>query len=96
MSGITFEWDLAKAAANLSKHGISFDEAITVFANPLARIHVDPDRSEVEDREIMVGHSNQRRLLLVAFTERQARIRLISARRATSQERKDYEENQES
>lgn len=96
MSGITFEWDPAKAADNLSKHGISFEEAITVFANPLARIHVDPDHSEVEDREIIVGHSKQGKFLLVAFTERQARIRLIGARRATRQERKDYEESQKS
>lgn len=96
MGGITFEWHPGKAAANLSKHRISFEEAITVFADPLARIHVDPDHSEGDDRKIIVGHSNQGKLLLVAFTERQARIRLISARRATRQERKDYEESQKS
>jgi uncharacterized protein len=79
----TFEWDPAKAAANLRTHGVSFEEAATVFQDPLAKIHSDPDHSESEDRAILVGYSTSGRLLLVAFTDRQDRIRLISARPTT-------------
>ena len=89
----SFEWDGDKAASNLAKHGVSFDEAATVFANPLAAIFSDPDHSEEELREIIVGHSDQNRLLIVSFTERGAAIRIISGRLATRRERKDYEEN---
>jgi uncharacterized DUF497 family protein len=94
MDAPTFEWDPAKAAANLLTHGVSFEEAATVFQDPLAKIHSDPDHSESEDRAILVGHSTSGRLLLVAFTDRQDRIRLISARAATRRERRDYEESQ--
>lgn len=87
-----FTWDPKKAAANLRKHGVSFEEALTVFSDPLARIHDDPVHSARESREIIVGHSTNGRVLLVSFTERSGVIRLISARRATRQERKDYEE----
>ena len=87
-----FTWDPAKAASNLRKHGVSFEEALTVFGDPLARIHDDPHHSERERREIIVGHSTKGRLLLVSFTERSGVIRLISARGATRHERKDYEE----
>jgi len=87
-----FTWDPVKAASNLRKHGVSFEEALTVFGDPLARIHDDPHPSEREGREIIVGHSTRGRLLLVSFTERSGVIRLISARRATRHERKDYEE----
>jgi uncharacterized DUF497 family protein len=87
-----FTWDPGKAASNLRKHGVSFEEALTVFGDALARIHDDPHHSEREGREIIVGHSTRGRLLLVSFTERSAAIRLISARRATRHERKDYEE----
>ena len=87
-----FTWDPAKAASNLRKHGVSFEEALTVFADPLARIHDDPHHSGPESREIIVGHSTSGRLLLVSFTERAGVIRLISARRATRHEHKDYEE----
>jgi len=87
-----FTWDPTKAASNLRKHGVSFEEALTVFGDPLARIHDDPLHSERERREIIVGHSTRGRLLLVYFTERPGVIRLISARRATRLERQDYEE----
>ena len=87
-----FTWDPEKAASNLRKHGVSFEEALTVFGDPLARIHDDPHHSERERREIIVGHSTRGRLLLVSFTECSGIIRLISARGATRHERKDYEE----
>ena len=95
MDAPTFEWDPVKAAANAEKHGVSFDEAVTVFQDPLARIHPDPDHSQLEAREIVVGHSGTQRLLLVAFTDRQGKIRLISARELTRRERRDYEESQQ-
>ena len=89
---IRFEWDKEKARENAKKHGVTFEEAATVFGDPLARIHDDPDHSQTERREIIVGHSSRGRLLLIAFTERKSATRLISARETTSQERKDYEE----
>lgn len=88
-----FEWDSAKADVNLKKHSVAFDEALTVFADPLARIFDDPDHSADEKREIIVGHSAKRRLLMVCFTERPGRVRIISARGATKHERQDYEQN---
>lgn len=91
-----FEWDDAKAAANLAKHGVGFDEALTVFADVLARIFDDPDHSNDELREIIVGFSSKPRLLVVGFTERPGRVRLIHARRATKSERKRHEENAKS
>jgi uncharacterized protein len=87
-----FSWDRSKAAANVKKHGISFDEAATVFRDPLARIFDDPDHSWGERREIIIGHSALDRLLLVSFSERDEVIRLISARRTDAQERQRYEE----
>lgn len=90
----TFEWDAAKASANIKKHGVSFEEASTVFDDPIAAIFDDEDHSIEEQREIIVGHSNQNRLLIVSFTERHDKIRIISARKANKRERKDYEENQ--
>lgn len=90
---LEFEWDDAKAKANLKKHGVPFDEALTVFADPLARIFDDPDHSEVEPREIVIGFSSNSRLLLVGFTERSGRVRLIHARRASKAEQKRHEEN---
>ena len=90
---LQFEWDPQKAEANEAKHGVSFEEAITVFADPLARIFEDPEHSETERREIIVGHSDQQNLILVSFVEADDRVRLISARRANRMERKDYEEN---
>ena len=90
---VKFEWDKNKAVANLKKHRVSFDEARTVFGDPLARIFDDEDHSADESREIIIGHSIAARLLLVSFTERSEVIRIISARQATRLERKDYEEN---
>lgn len=88
-----FEWDQSKAAANLKKHDVSFEEAITVFNNPLAVIFNDEAHSIDEQREIIIGHSRQNRLLVIAFTERSDSMRIISARLATRQEREDYEQN---
>ena len=89
-----FQWDSKKATANVQKHGISFDEAVTVFKDPLALIFDDNAHSENEYREIIIGHSVLNRLILVCFTERDDRIiRLFSARRATGHEQKEYEEN---
>jgi uncharacterized protein len=90
---VEFEWDPEKARANRQTHGVDFQEALTVFADPLARIFDDEEHSEVEVREIIIGHSMKGRLVLVCFTVRGARIRTISARKATPLERKDYEEN---
>lgn len=89
-----FEWDRSKAALNVQKHGVSFDEASTVFDDPLAYLFDDTEHSQNELRELIVGHSLLGRLLIVSFTERQQDIvRVISAREATKTERKDYEEN---
>ena len=90
---IRFEWDRRKAAANLARHGVPFEEALTVFADPLARIFDDEDHSIDEHREIIIGHSIRERLLVVCFTQRGDAVRIISARRVTKNERKDYEEN---
>lgn len=89
-----FEWDPAKAASNIRKHGISFDEAVSVFKDPLAFIFDDITHSEQEHREIIIGMSTLRRMILVCFVERlEDVVRIISARPATRQEIKDYEEN---
>ena len=87
-----FELDENKATANLSKHGVSFDEAKTVFDDPLYVDFYDPDHSEDEYRYIILGESQQGRLILVSYTERGNAIRLISARQGTRMERKVYEE----
>jgi len=87
-----FEWDENKAAVNLSKHGISFEEARTVFDHPLYVDFYDPDHSDEEDRYIIVGESQQGNLLIVSYTERADVIRLISARKVTRVEREVYEE----
>jgi uncharacterized DUF497 family protein len=88
-----FQWDPKKAEANLKKHRVSFDEATTVFKDPLARVFDDEEHSAHERREIIVGHSMLDRLVLVCFTEREAEtVRIFSARLATKKERKDYEE----
>lgn len=89
-----FEWDPSKAANNIRKHGVSFEEAITVFKDPLAFIFDDTAHSEHEHREIIIGVSALRRMILVCFVERyEDIIRIVSARPATRQEIKDYEEN---
>jgi len=89
-----FSWDPRKADGNLRKHGIAFDEAITVFNDPMALIFDDMVHSEEEHREIIVGFSTLRRLILVCFVERvEDTIRIISARGATKVEIRDYEKN---
>jgi hypothetical protein len=89
---LKFEWNVAKAAENRQRHGVSFGEALTVFMDPLARVFDDPDHSSEESREIIIGHSAKNRLLVVSFTER-ANLRIISARRASRRERERYEES---
>ena len=88
-----FEWDADKAAANLRKHGVSFDEA-TAFNDRLSILLRDPDHSAGEERYLVMGLSTRDRLLVVAFVERPPRTRIISARLANRRERHDYEEGQ--
>ena len=90
---MSFVWNTLKAAANIQRHNVSFDEAQSVFRDPLAVIVEDQIHSEQETREIIIGHSDQGKLLFVCFTEREEDIRLISAREATRPERKKYEDN---
>ena len=90
--GLSFEWDADKALANERKHGVSFEEASSVFADPLASTIFDPDHSDDEDRYLSLGQSSQGRLLVVSFTDRGDSIRIISARVASRRERKQYEE----
>ena len=87
-----FKWDRNKATANLSKHGVSFDEAKTVFDDPLYVDFYDSNHSYNEHRYIIVGQSQQGHLLIVSYTEQENAIRLISAREATRGEREAYEE----
>ena len=87
-----FEWDPAKAAENLAKHGVSFQEASTVFRDPLSQTGEDPDHSVGEERFVTFGVSTNNRLLVVAHTEHGDTIRIIRARPMTSDERKIYEE----
>lgn len=89
-----FEWDPRKAESNLNKHGVRFDEAMTVFKDTLAFIFDDLEHATTEHREIIIGTSALRRLILVCFVERvQDTVRIFSARRATKDEIKDYEKN---
>jgi uncharacterized DUF497 family protein len=90
--GLTFEWDSEKDEANLKKHGVSFSEAATVFADPLTITISDPDHSVGEERYITVGLSYRQRVLVVAHRDDDDRIRIITARLATRRERRDYEE----
>jgi len=89
---LEFEWDARKAAANLLKHGISFEEAATVFGDPFGRIVPDPRHSFGEERFALMGLSERRRLLALMYADRGGVIRIISARRATRREQRDYEE----
>ena len=91
---LEFEWDPKKAAANVAKHGVTFEEAATVFADPLGRIVPDPRHSTEEERYVLLGLSHQRHLLVVMYVDRGGRIRIISARRATRRERRNYEEGE--
>ncbi|HTT65519.1 MAG TPA: BrnT family toxin [Bryobacteraceae bacterium] len=90
---LEFEWDPRKAVSNLVKHGVSFQEAATVFGDTLGRIVADPRHSLEEERLVLLGLSQEKRLLAVMFVERGEAIRIISARRATRRERRDYEED---
>lgn len=87
-----FEWDARKAASNLKKHLVSFEEAVTVFYDPLAATFADPEHSSEESRQVTIGYSAQGRLLVVCHVERGGALRLISARRATSRERRRHED----
>jgi uncharacterized protein len=87
-----FEWDGNKAASNVKGHRVSFDEAVTVFYDPLAATFGDPDHSQEESRFITVGYSLRGRLLVVSHVERGDATRLVSARRATARERKRHED----
>src|SRR5438046_112011 len=90
-----FEWDSEKADANLEKHGVSFEQASTVFLDVLSVTIKDPDHSDEEDREITVGMAANGSTLVVVHTVRYEKIRLISARKATKQEKKQYEEGKD-
>jgi uncharacterized protein len=93
---MSFDWDPAKALANIEKHGVSFEEAVTVFNDSLYLVFADPDHSLLESRFIILGETNQGRLLVVSFTERDISTRIISARDATRRERRLYESDQRS
>jgi len=88
---LQFEWDEAKSTANVHKHGISFEEAITIFGDPNAITIFDAEHSDAEDRFIDIGLSVSGRVLVVVYTERDSRIRIISCRKATPAERRQYE-----
>src|SRR5438445_6581640 len=90
-AALRFEWDREKATSNLSKHGVSFEEAATVFYDPLAATFPDPDHSRGEDRFLTIGYSSTNRVLVVCHTDRRGGVRLISARRATRRERNRHE-----
>lgn len=90
-----FEWDPDKDAENQRKHGVAFDEASTVFGDPLAWTITDPDHSADEERFLTTGNSASQRMLIVAHTDRESRVRIISARDVTAAERRTYEEGDE-
>ena len=92
---LRFEWDPRKAATNRAKHGVSFEEASSVFGDPLGLFVDDPRHSVGERRHVLLGSSEQHRLLAVMFTEREEVIRVVSARKVTRRERKSYEEQQD-
>jgi uncharacterized protein len=89
---LEFEWDPAKAQRNLRKHGVGFDEAVTAFHDPLSLTIPDPDHSGKEARYLLLGRSTSGTLLVVAHTVRGSGIRIISARKPTPRERRDYEQ----
>lgn len=86
-----FEWDPIKAELNLAKHGVSFEEANTVFDDLFSIELYDPDHSDTEERFIIIGESKDHRKLIISYTERENRVRIISARLITPKERRDYE-----
>ena len=87
-----FSWDPRKAATNAKKHGLTFEEAATVFGDPLTLTAFDPDHSEIEDRFITIGRSTVGRLLVVVHADDGLTVRIISSRKATRREREDYED----
>ena len=89
---MVYEWEAGKARANLRKHGVSFEDASTVFLDPLALTYPDPDHSDTEEREVTIGLTSTRRALFVSHCARGANIRIISARKASKRERRQYEE----
>lgn len=89
---IDFEWDRTKATENTRKHGVAFEEAVSVFQDPLSLTIPDPDHSIDEERFLILGVSSRGRLIVVSHTERDDAIRIISAREADPQERRDYEQ----
>jgi len=89
-----FEWDVVKSNRNYKKHGIKFDEARTVFNDPLAITIADPEHSDEEDRYIDIGLSVEERIIVVWYTEREENIRIVGCRRANRIERKTYEERE--
>lgn len=90
---LRFEWDPSKARSNKRKHGVSFEEASTVFGDPLSLTVFDPDHSTDEERFVTVGLSARQRLVAVVHTDRRGSIRLVSARLAVPRERKTYEKD---
>ena len=92
LNRVNYDWDPEKAASNLEKHAVSFDEASSVFDDPLFIDFYDPDHSMNEHRYLIIGQSAAGRLLIVSFTERNENVRLISARELTPSERRAYEE----
>ena len=92
---LIFEWDPQKAKSNLEKHGVSFEEASTAFQDTLSLTIDDPLHSIDEERVVLIGMSNKNRLLVVVHTERGDNIRIISAKKATKKERKNYESNEQ-
>jgi uncharacterized protein len=95
VSELSFEWSPAKADSNRRKHGVTFEEATTVFGDPLSRTIPVPDHSSDEDRYITMGRSKSHGILVVVHTDRGAKIRLISARKADASERRQYEKRTE-
>jgi uncharacterized DUF497 family protein len=92
---LIFEWEPQKAKSNLKKHGVSFEEASTAFQDTLSLTIDDPLHSIDEVRAVLIGMSNKNRLLVVVHTEKEDNIRIISARKATKKERKNYESNEQ-
>jgi uncharacterized DUF497 family protein len=90
---VVYEWNAAKAKTNIQKHDVSFDEAATVFLDPLAWTFPDPDHSGGEEREITIGYTARHQVVFVAHCQRGNRVRIISARKATRREQRQYEKD---
>lgn len=93
MNNLIFEWNEDKSILNHNKHNVTFEEAISVWNDEFAALFYDDRHSEFEERFLFIGYSNKNNLLIISFTERDNRIRIISARKATKNERKRHEEN---